>query len=244
MTNVQTGREVRMPLSIRNPGIADQPKRIEIAADAAAGSRPVTAKISATVSGVAHGLAAPQTREVTTSDDQYPGHQEVTIPVEIAPGTALYSAQLKVRDVEPEFLNLMLWQDSDEDGILDPTEQPAEGVDFTRTDYKRVDVIQPPPGKYLLSASGAGDVAATFDLSSWSVADPRPDDPAPAPGIVLGGDPQRAFPAAERTFDLRYAGVGGSQPLRGIVLWYDGERADPARLLGSSVVEVTPPAAR
>ena len=237
LTNVQTGRQARMPLSIHNPGI-EPPKRIEVAASGADGNQAVTAKISATVSGVAHGLAAPDTREATTGE-MFPGVQEATIPVEIAPGTALYSAEVSAHD-GIEFFNAMLYRDLDEDGVVDPTEPLAEGVDLTRTDYTRVDVISPPAGRYLLWATGASDTPVRFGLSSWTVTDPQPDDPAPGPGIVLGGDPQHAFPAAERPFDLHWSSVGGSQPLRGIVLWYDGDRADPARLLGSSVVEVTP----
>ena len=139
-----------------------------------------------------------------------------------------------------EFTNAMLWRDLDGNGVVDPADPPAEGVDFDRTDYTRVDVISPPPGTYVLSVSGSSEVPVTFDLSTWTVADPQPDDPALGPGIVLGGDPQQAFPAAKRTFDLRWSGIGGTDELRGIVLWYDGDRADPAKLLASSVVEVTP----
>ena len=241
LTDARTGREARMPVSIRNPGISDPPKRIEIATEGAAGSRPVTMKLSSTVSGVAHGLAAPQRREATTADEQFPGVQEATLPVQIAAGTALYSAQVKAQDgPNPEFFNAMLYRDLDEDGVLDPADPLAEGVDLDRTDNTRVDVVSPPPGKYILYVSGDGDEPVTFDATSWAVADPKPDDPAPGPGIVLAGDPQQAFPAAERTFQLGWSGVGGDEQLRGIVLWYDGDRADPGRLLGSSVVEVTP----
>lgn len=234
LTNAETGRDVRLPVAIRNPGIVDPPKRIEVAAPAASGTTPVGLEISATVSGVAHGLAAPQRSEATTGEI-FPGTQEARIPVTIAPGTALYSAQVKAHGAEPEFFNAMLYRDLDEDGNIDPADPPAEGVDFDRTDYRRVDVTPPPPGKYVLSVSGASDAPVTFDLESWTVADPRPDDPAPGPGIVLGGDPQQAFPAAKRTFDLRWSDVGGSDQLRGIVLWSDGDRP-----LGSSIVEVTP----
>ncbi len=239
LTNVASGREVRVPVAIHNPGIVDAPKRIQVAAQGAAGSTPVGLGISATVSGVAHGLAAPQRREATTSE-LFPGVQEATIPVDIAPGTALYSAQVKAHGADPEFFNAMLFRDLDGDGTVDPADPVAEGADLDRTDFTRVDVISPPPGKYVLSVSGSSDVPVTFDLSSWTVADPKPDDPAPGPGIVLGGDPQHAFPLAKSAFDLRWSGVGGSDELRGIVLWYDGDRADPAKVLGSSVVEVTP----
>lgn len=51
----------------------------------------------------------------------------------------------------------------------------------------------------------------------------------------LAGDPQTAFPAAERTFRLRWSGAGGVEPLRGVIGWSDG-----ARPLGASVVEVNP----
>ena len=176
LTNAQTGREARLPVSIRNPGIVDPPKRIEVAAGGASGSSPVTLAVSSTVSGVAHGLAAPQRSEITTSEI-FPTVQEAKIPVDIAPGTALYSAQVKPVGPEMEFTNA---------GRRGRRPRCRQG------------------------RARASNVTGT------------------------------SLSLTPRTFDLRWSGFGGTDELRGIVLWYDGDRAEPAKLLASSVVEVTP----
>lgn len=97
-------------------------------------------------------------------------------------------------------------------------------------------IVDPEPGKYLiwfqsLSLPDGGHVR--FDLRTWLVRDAEPDDPDPAPGLVLDGDPQHAYPATERPFQLRWSGVSGSEPLRGLVTWYDGDRR-----LANSIVEI------
>ena len=86
------------------------------------------------------------------------------------------------------------------------------------------------------------DEPPRFDLRTWLVADPRPDDPAPSPGLVVEGDLQSAFPAEPRPFVLGWSGVGGEEPLRGLVTWHEGRGGGEP--LATTTVEVRPAGGR
>ena len=99
-----------------------------------------------------------------------------------------------------------------------------------------------PAGDYLVGIFGPfGEPAVRFDLRTWTVRDPEPDDPDPAPGVVAGGDPLDSEPqdTKELPLKLRWNGVDGEEPLRGIVDWRAGE-TPAGEPLGASLVEVTP----
>lgn len=80
------------------------------------------------------------------------------------------------------------------------------------------------------------DQAVAVPTSTWLVADPKPDDPEPAPGLVAEGDPFAVYPGAKRTVRLRWTGADGDRPLRGIVAW----RGSGEKELATSIVDVYP----
>ena len=83
--------------------------------------------------------------------------------------------------------------------------------------------------------------ATSPDLRTWTVHDPKPDDPDPAPGLVAAGDPLDSEPldTKELPLKLKWNGADGEEPLRGIVDWRAGETPS-GEPLGTSLVEVAP----
>ncbi len=101
------------------------------------------------------------------------------------------------------------------------------------------DALRLPAGSYLVQVNAIEpyDTSIEFDLRTWLVDDPRPDDPQPRPGLVAGGDVDVLAPAQEHAFDVRFSGVGGTESLRGLIEW-DGARE--GNVLARSIVRVTP----
>jgi hypothetical protein len=82
LTDRQTGRKVRMPIAIDNPGIVDPPATVDVDATAPNGSQPLTATIAGPVAGVGLGLAAPEVRtDQQTAAPEFPDLQEYILPV-------------------------------------------------------------------------------------------------------------------------------------------------------------------
>jgi subtilisin family serine protease len=234
--NQQTGRDVRLPLAVRNPGVLSPPAHIAVDDAPAEGSKDVAVTVSGSVSAVAHGLARPETHELETNDAS--GIQEALLPVDVPEGATLLSAQIpEIPGVE--FPGVSLVRDVDGDGRYTPLD-PIVGEPGPGDDFSRADLVAPEPGKYLVRVSGFSEQPFRAATSVWLVNDPRPDDPEPAPGLVAAGDPFNVYPGAERTLSLRWNGVDGDAPLRGVVVWHEGQQPGP--VLGRSIVEVRPAA--
>ncbi len=145
--------------------------------------------------------------------------------VDVPEGATLLSAEVAFPGGQPGFFGFSLRYDVDRDGILSEADETVNAVNHENN--PRDEAVLPKPGRYFVYFTGD---PARFDLRTWVVADETPDDDA----LTLDGDPQSAFPAAERTFRLRWSGAGGGEPQRGVVVWKDGERT-----LSASVIDVT-----
>jgi hypothetical protein len=228
---------VRLPLAVRNPGVVDPPERIEVGEAATDGTRDVEVTVSGEVSGVGHGLAAPRVdRGVVADRVELEGVWGWTRTVDVSEGTALLSAHVTAAAPDaPVFVDL--WRDADGDGVRSAGDEPAGPFNPTPDDER---VALPQPGRYFVNVIGLAAEPPRFDLRTWLVADPQPDDPRPAPGLTLEGDPQAAFPAQPRPFLLRWTGATGGEPLRGVVTWHEGPGPGEDDLLATTHVEVAP----
>jgi hypothetical protein len=229
---------VRVPVSLNNPGIVDPPPTIDVDAATADGSKAVEAVASGHVEGVAHGLAAPVVqRGLKTTTPEYDDLQELTIPMTLERATPLLAVQATALDGPGLAVNI--YRDVDRDGRWTPVDYSGQ-VELDRPypgPQNEADAPRLAPGPYLvqINAIEPYDKTVTFDLRTWNVDDPTPDDPQPAPGIVLDGDGDN-LPGDSHEFDLRWNGVSGTEPLRGIVEWLgDGED----NVLARSVVRVS-----
>ncbi|WCB91477.1 protease [Baekduia alba] len=241
LTNRQTQQTVRVPVAVDNPGIVDPPEAVDIAAASADGSQPLTATIAAPVNGVGLGLAAPQVHAgLETGTPEFEGLQEYTLPIALDHATPLLAADAATKDGTPLATNI--YDDVDGDGYYTPVDQNAlvsrsqSGDDPAQ--WHEADALDLPAGKYLIEVHvpEPHDQPVPFDLRAWQVDDPKPDDPSPAPGLVVDGDGQES-PAAPHVFTLRFNGVSGDEDLRGLVDW-QGSTAD--RHLGATVVRLRP----
>jgi hypothetical protein len=97
----------------------------------------------------------------------------------------------------------------------------------------------PAAGDYIVDVIGISPEPFRLDLSTRLVQDPKANDPTPAPDIAVEGDTTQ-WPAAKHTFNVRWNGVTGPEPLRGVIAWVDD--ADPQRehRLGTTVVDTGP----
>jgi subtilisin family serine protease len=232
----RSGRQVRIPITVRNP-IVDAPPRIEIHDAPPDGVKEVPTTVGGTTSAVAHGLARPRTHQVDAQTPFGPFFEGV-LPIDIPEGTALLSARTP-QDEETFALVIAVIVDVDGDGRLSPGDRPASAFEWQSTDNaSRADGVLPEPGKYLLiiESERPGPVPVT----TWTVADPRPDDPEPAPGLVADGDPFHAYPQPRQPLALRWNGADGDAPLRGVVLWHRGAQPTGESVIDASVVDVTP----
>jgi subtilisin family serine protease len=242
LRNGQTGRTVSIPVALKNPGIRDAPQFVDIPAPAADGHQEVTATVNGTVHPTAFGLAAPEVRaDLHTVSPEFPDLQQYTLPVTLAKDTQMLAAKVTSHDAAAPRLLTRIYRDVDGDGRWTPVDQNDDvslPVPFDGP-IEEADAIRLPAGKYLVQVN-AVDVHAqpiAFDLRTWQVDDPAPDDPQPAPGLVADGDVDFLSPAQEHAFDVRFNGVGGTESLRGLIEW-DG--AGDGNVLARSIVRVTP----
>jgi subtilisin family serine protease len=242
LRNGQNGRTVSIPVVLTNPGIEAAPGIVDVAAPGPEADRPVTATVNGTVHPAGYGLAAPQVRSgLQTRSPEFADLQEYTLPITLAGPTQLLAAQVTAHDAAAPRLLTRIYRDVDGDGRWTPVDQNDE-VSLP-TDWEgpidEADAVRLPAGKYLVQINAVEPYASSiaFDLRTWRVDDPRPDDPAPAPGLVVDGDVDAVSPTRQHTFHVRVSGVGGSEPLRGLVEW---NGAGGGNVLARSVVRVAP----
>jgi hypothetical protein len=240
LKNGQDGRTVRLPVALHDPGVTGAPPTIAVGDAAADGSQTITATVAGTVHPVGYGLAAPQVRSgLQTTAPEFPDLQEYNLPITLDKPTPLLAAKATAPDGTP--LAAGIYRDVDGDGCYTPTDQNDE-VSITSPDpseWSEADAPKLPAGKYLIEVwvPEPHDGAVTFDLRTWTVDDPKPDDPEPAPGLAVGGDVDAIWPATKHDFTLSWNGVTGSESLRGLVEW---QGAGDGNDLADSVVRLTP----
>ncbi|WP_320668823.1 S8 family serine peptidase [Patulibacter defluvii] len=234
------GRQLRIPVAGRNPGIVDPPEQLRIEDAAGSGERPLTARISGTVAGVAHGLTAPEVdADQVTYSVPDAGVEEHQSTLTVPPGTAFVRVRTTLRGPRPSAAWHTIVRDVDGDGVASASDVTVAGV-YLDDD---AELRWPAPGRYVVIAQTTipeDGSHVRFDRRTWIVHDPRPNDPQPEPGLTVAGDPAHSDGPAERTFPLRWNGVGGDEPLLGMVAWHAGSDRDPSRRLGETLVEVEP----
>ena len=237
LRNTTTGRLTRLPIAARNPGIIDPPAVMKVADAPPDGERDVPVTVSGDVNAVAHGLARPVVTRDLATDGSPDNLTWRTLRVdEDARGLI---AQAKAAGGEP--LSVGLYRDGDANGVISQEDEFINAALAGLPNEEAV-TLDVPAGDYLVGVFGPfGEPAVRFDLRTWTVRDPEPDDPDPAPGVVAGGDPLDSEPqdTKELPLKLRFNGVDGEEPLRGIVDWHAGE-TPAGEPLGASLVEVAP----
>jgi subtilisin family serine protease len=234
-----SGHTARIPVSLDNPGVQGAPEAIDVANAPAAGSQTVTATAAGTVRPVGFGLAKPQVRRgLKTIQPELPDRQEYQQAITLDKPTPLLAVDVEAP--EKAEVQTRIYRDVDGDGRWTPVDygdQVSPEPDFEHFPQHEADATDLPAGKYVIwIVAEPHDGTITFDLRTWTVDDPKPDDPEPAPGLVAGGDVS-AFSPVKHDFPLSWSGVTGSEPLRGVVEW---RGHDDGTVLARSIVRLTP----
>lgn len=162
-------------------------------------------------------------------------------PVTVAAGSQLLAARLSnVDGGDPNTdLDLYLFRDPNGDG--DYSDATLAGQSASGGSDERITVPLPEAGKYVLAVVGftTKSPSSTYDLTSWLVADPGPDQPAPAPGITVTGDPVAVTPGQQVPLTLNWSGVGAAGTYLGLVTYHDSATPTLANAKRYSVVELT-----
>jgi subtilisin family serine protease len=204
LRNGQTGRTVTIPVALKNPGIEDAPRFVDIPAPASDGHQEVTATVSGTVHPTAFGLAAPQVREALhTVSPEFPGLQQYTLPVTLESDAQMLAARVTSHDAAAPRLLTRIYRDVDGDGRWTPIDQNDDvslPVDFDGP-LDEADAVRLPAGRYLVQVNAIEpyEQSIEFDLRTWRVDDPASDDPQPAPGLVADGDASTSSRPLNRT---------------------------------------------
>jgi subtilisin family serine protease len=236
LRNTTTGRLTRLPIAARNPGIIDPPAVMTVADAPADGERDVPVTVSGDVNAVAHGLARPVvTRDLQTGTSENLAWR----PLHVDEAARGIIAQARTAGGEP--VSVGLYRDGDSNGVISQEDEFINSAIAGLPNHEAV-TFDAPAGDYLVGIfAEPGTPAVRFDLRTWTVRDPQPDDPDPAPGVVAAGDPLDSEPedTKQLPLKLRWNGAEGEEPLRGIVDWRAGETPS-GEPLGVSLVEVTP----
>ena len=124
-------------------------------------------------------------------------------------------------------LDLYVFHDDEGDGFrLDDLVDSSAIFNSAET----VLVLSPDPGAYRISVRGF-DVpsVATFDLTTWLVADPAPDvlsDP-PGPGLGVGGDPATVGAGGIANLEVEWQGLDEPGAYLGLITYHDAAVPTP-----------------
>jgi hypothetical protein len=97
----------------------------------------------------------------------------------------------------------------------------------------------PQAGKYAVAVVGFDTQpgGTVYDLDTWVVSDPSPDDPANAPGLSVS---DAAVTAGTPTvLKLSYSGVAAPGTYLGVVTYHQGNAPTTANVAAYSIVELT-----
>jgi subtilisin family serine protease len=242
-------RTLRVPISV-NPVPVAAPPKVTVSTANAAGSQniPVTTSVSGPLSGVGWGLAKPdlqagKTISATTGTPNPSGTDPGTqlYPVTVPAGAQLLSTRLS--DVDPGAgedtdLDLFLYRDADGDGNFTNATLVAASASETSEESITYGPL-PAAGKYAVAVVGYATRpgGSVYDLSTWVVADPSPDDPSNAPGISVS---DRTVTAGVPTsLALSWSGVDAPGTYLGVVTYHRGTAPTTANIDAYSIVELT-----
>ena len=251
LTNDADGRTVRLPIVLR-PARFEPPARLNFGAQQPAGQAvfPVPTGYDGGLSVLGYGLAAPETiRNQTVGKDENSGEDDAL--AQPGPGVAVYDRQVlpgtqaiaaetggpaltdQLSDVD-----LFLFYDDEGDGF-----DYDDLLEFSERDGSAESIIwtDPEPGPYRFTVRGFdADPIATFDLTTWLIADPAPDvlgDP-PGPGMAATGDPVTAIPGGIADLTVEWDGLDAPGVYLGLIR-YDLPIPHPDGLPWETVVAIT-----
>jgi subtilisin family serine protease len=240
-------RTVRLPVSLK-PTAVSVPARVVVDAGADSGSTPLTgvqAGYSGPFSAVGWGLAAPDTK----AGETITGTSEAPDLSGNDPGTKLYKftvpagAQLlaeKIANVDQGAagtdLDLYVYRDSDGNGSYDQlvAQSATSGAN------ESIEQAFPDAGDYVAAIVGFAiqPGGSTYDLTQWLVADPQPDDPAPAPGLTITGDPVNVVVGQPVALTLNWSDVTEPGTYLGVATYHQGATPTADNQRAYSIVEL------
>jgi subtilisin family serine protease len=241
-------RTLRVPISVKPVAVA-APSKITVNTAAASGTQtiPVNTSFSGTLSGVGWGLAVPDVQagkkiSATTGNPNPSGTDPGTqlYPVTVPAGAQLLSTRLTNVDggAAGTDLDLYLYRDTDGDGNF--ANATLVGVSGSSGSDESITLGPlPPAGKYAVAVVGYTTRAggSTYDLNTWVVADPSPDDPSNAPGISVSDRTVTA--GTPTTLTLAYSGVNAPGTYLGVVTYHQGNAPTTSNIAAYSFVELT-----
>ena len=251
LTNEVDGRTVRLPIVLR-PVAFEPPARLNFGATQPAGQAdfPVPTGYDGVLSAVGVGLAAPETfRNQTVGQDEnsgeddalaQPGPGVAVFDVQVPPGAQAVAAETGGPALTDQLadVDLFLFYDDEGDGF-----QYTDLLEFSERDGSGESIIwtDPDPGAYRFSVRGFdADPIATFDLTTWLIADPTPDvsgDP-PGPGLRITGDPLTAVPGGVADLTVEWDGLAEPGVYLGLIR-YDLPLSHPDGLPWETIVAIT-----
>jgi hypothetical protein len=166
-------------------------------------------------------------------------------PVTVPAGSQLLATRLSnVDGGDPNTdLDLFVFFDPNGDGNY----ADAKLVDASASGSSAEEVVVPFPdaGKYVVAVVGftTAEPDSVYDVTNWVATDAQPDNPAPAPGIVLSGDPVNATTGANVPLTLQWSGVDTPGTYLGVVTYHQGATPTDANEIGMSLVELNRTAA-
>ena len=169
-----------------------------------------------------------------------PGPGVATFDVQVPVGADALFAEIGGAVVADELtdLDLYVYHDDEGDGF-DAADLVAESLTFFTRESVRL--MSPDPGAYRISVRGFSVVSvATFDLTTWLIADPTPDvasDP-PGPGLRVGGDPVPVTVGGVGRLDLEWSGLDEPGVYLGLIT-YETAVPLPGDPLLTQVVAIT-----
>ena len=243
------GKTVRLPVSLR-PIPLKAPDRISVSTAAASGSRQFTVQsgFAGPLTARGFGLAVPQLNagkhiSATSGNPNLSGTDPGTqlYPLTVPADSQLLATRLSNVDGGDPNTDLDLYVFFDPNG--DGNYADAQFVDASASGSSDEEVIVPFPdaGKYVVAVVGFTTAVpdSVYDVTNWVATDPQPDNPAPAPGIVVSGDPVNAANGANVPLTLQWSDVAALGTYLGVVTYHQGATPTAANEIGMSIVELT-----
>jgi hypothetical protein len=203
------------------------------------------------LSALGYGLARPEVRRDQTvgQDDgeedpgriAQPGPGVATFDLQVPAGADALGVEIAGAALTDPLadLDLYVYHDDEGDGF-GADDLVDESV--TGEVAESVLLLPPDPGAYRISVRGFSAVpVATFDLTTWLLADPTPDvasDP-PGPGLQVSGDPVAVTVGGTAGLDVEWTGLDEPGVYVGLITFHDTAIPRPRRPLTELVVAIT-----
>jgi subtilisin family serine protease len=243
-------RTVRLPISVK-PVAIGAPRTVAVTTNQAAGAVGLAVKsgYAGSMSGLGLGLAPPQAHpgETISATDGNPdptgapGSGTKIYPLDVPAGAQLLASRItNVDGGDPNTdLDMYIYRDDDHSGDFTNDEivaQSASGIAL-----EKVSIHEPPAGHYGVAIVGFTTKTpnSVYDLTNWVVADPSPDDPAPAPGLTVTGDPASVIIGCTPALKLNWSGVGADGLYLGVVTYHNAATPTATNAKATSIVELT-----